>query len=160
MWWYRINVACLSLAMVALLVGRGCVVRVAGDSMVPALRNGDYCIVAPTWVARSLSSGRVVTFREPGATNGRSVKRIVAVAGSCVVVKQAGTGLACVRDGVSGRILGRGLIVVGGDNESVSHDSRNYGPVREAEIEGVALAVVWPPRHAGYVSEEADGRAQ
>lgn len=39
-----------------------------------------------------------------------------------------------------------------GDNEDNSKDSRNYGPVPQALVEGVVSFRLWPYRDLGYLN--------
>lgn len=135
-------------------------VAVAGESMTPALQPGEFLVVRRGGPAHGeRAAGQVVAARAPG---GRLVlKRIIAVPGESLRV---GTAVQ-----VNGRVLVepyahgltpphqfRGLNRLGtaeyfllGDRRDASTDSRDFGPVRRAAIEGVAVLRYWPPRRAG-----------
>lgn len=92
-------------------------VEVAGESMTPTLRPGDWLLATRTGRIRR---GSVVVLRHPGRSLDL-VKRVRAVPG----------------DEVDGRILGPDEYVVVGDNEFASTDGRRFGPVPREAIEGV-----------------------
>ncbi|XP_041379629.1 mitochondrial inner membrane protease subunit 1-like [Gigantopelta aegis] len=48
-------------------------------------------------------------------------------------------------------IIPRGHIWVEGDNSSVSHDSRNFGPVPLALVHSKLFLRVWPPSQFGWI---------
>lgn len=93
------------------------VVRVAGSSMAPTLRDGD-CVLVVRGVG--IVPGAVVVLRRPDRPDLLVVKRLV-------------------------RRLSRGWWVAG-DNPSHSDDSRTFGVVPEALVEGRVLVRYWPWR--------------
>jgi signal peptidase I len=96
---------------------------VAGPSMEPALIDGDRLLVlrGPAWLLRP-RTGQLVVAR-PRALDGREVvKRLHAIAGH-------------------GRAASYHLR---GDNPPWSTDSRDFGPVGQAEITGRVLLRYWP----------------
>jgi len=84
-------------------------VAVAGHSMEPALREGDWLVVLP---ARRPRRGDVVVVRDPGDERRFLVKRISSVDGDSVVVT--------------------------GDHAGHSRDSREFGAVPRASVVGRA----------------------
>ena len=129
-------------------------VEVVGLSMQPALRNGQRCLLN-LWIfrLRSPRRGEIVVLRDP-QDNGCSVKRVVAVSGDSV----------WLRDGhvyLNGRkfeepylpahtptypdpnlreqrlTCGKDQYIVLGDNRNNSTDSRAYGPVPRSRILGL-----------------------
>jgi nickel-type superoxide dismutase maturation protease len=92
-------------------------VEVAGESMTPTLRPGDWLLATRTGRIRR---GSVVVLRHPGRSLDL-VKRVRAVPG----------------DEVDGRILGPDEFLVVGDNQRTSTDGRSFGPVPREAIEGV-----------------------
>jgi len=84
--------------------------RVAGTSMLPAFRPGDYVLVSQVpYFLRSPRSGDVVVCRHP-ATRRPLLKRIAAVQ--------------------------HGVYHVAGDNAAESSDSRHFGAISNKEILG------------------------
>lgn len=98
-------------------LGRPFRVEVAGESMTPTLRPGDWLLATRTG---RIQRGSVVVLRHPGRSLDL-IKRVRAVPG----------------DEVDGRHLGSEEFVVVGDNELASTDGRSFGPVPREAIEGV-----------------------
>jgi signal peptidase I len=92
-------------------------VEVAGRSMEPTLRPGDWLLATR---AGRVRRGTVVVLAHPGRSLDL-VKRVAAVPG----------------DEVDGRRLGPDEYLVVGDNRSWSTDGRAFGTVRRGAIEGV-----------------------
>lgn len=132
-------------------------VRIASDSMEPALAAGDVVLVsrsAPD--VDDLRRGDLVAFDDP--RNGRrSVKRVIGLPGEEVVILD---GVLQV-DGrpteepwvdpevVDGSFMRTfrvpdGAVFVLGDNRMNSLDSRDYGPVDADDLEGRVLVRLWP----------------
>ena len=133
-------------------------VEVSGGSMAPALRGGDFILVRRRRLPRD-AFGMVAYLRGPA---GRPLlKRIVGVPGDSV---RAGPHVE-----IHGRPLReryahgeplprryRGVhqlapdeYFVLGDHRATSMDSRDFGPVRAADIHGVAWIRYWPPGRMG-----------
>ena len=108
-----------------LAVSRPFRVEVAGASMEPALRAGDWLLATRAGRRRR---GAVVVVPDP--RGGRSlVKRITAVPG----------------DVLEGRTIDPGEVVVRGDNSAASTDSRTFGPIPLRSVEGI-VRVRYRPR--------------
>jgi nickel-type superoxide dismutase maturation protease len=105
------------------------VIRAAvdGESMLPELAPGDRLLVLPT---RRVRPGDVVVLRDPRDPNRTMVKRVVAIDGSNVVVA--------------------------GDNQAQSTDSRVFGPVPAQAIRGRALYRYHPVARAGWLRRRTD----
>ena len=99
-------------------------VEVAGSSMAPLLRSGDWLLAART--AR-IRRDDVVVLRHPSRQMD-VVKRVVAVPG----------------ERFGGRELGTNEYLVAGDNREASTDGRAFGPVARGSIEGVVRFRYWP----------------
>lgn len=109
----------------------GALRRVRGDSMRPALRDGDVVLTRPVHAAE-VAAGQVVVVRDPRVPARRTVKRVEATAGAW----------ADLPDG-PGRVAG-GRIAVRGDDPARSSDSRTYGAVAVDLVERRVVARVWP----------------
>lgn len=99
-------------------------VEVAGRSMLPALRPGDWLVATRRGRVRR---GSVVVLAHPEMELDL-VKRVCGIPGELV----------------EGRPLGPDEYLVVGDNESASTDGRRFGPVPLRAIEGVVRARYWP----------------
>ena len=130
--------------------------EVVGTSMVPTLRDNGYYLVN-RWVLRSRDPQRndVAVIRDP-EDHGLSVKRVIAVAGDAILLKDG-------KVFVNGKELdepyllpntrtfmyqqvheefitcGKGQFYVLGDNRPVSVDSRTYGPVPRENFLGLVM---------------------
>ena len=100
---------------------------------------------------RSLSCFLLTTVRKDAKLynsrdrRAKHVKRLMATEGELIVVPRPGDfSRICV--------IPKGHVWVQGDNEEDDEDdSRDYGPVPMALIDGKALAVVWPPERARWL---------
>jgi nickel-type superoxide dismutase maturation protease len=97
-------------------------VVVQGTSMIPTLVPGDKLLVVRM---PRLNRGDVVALRDPRDAKRLIVKRVVSEAG--------------------------GVVVVRGDNESASVDSRDFGPVRKRDVVGSVVRRYGPPGREGIV---------
>ena len=101
---------------------------VAGTSMRPALREGDWLIVDLHAYSRRLPGrGEVVVARDP-RDPARPILKRVAYTGS------------------------EGACWLLGDNPPESTDSRAFGPVASAAIDGRVLWRYWPPGRFGRIA--------
>ena len=132
--------------------------------MRPALEPGDWLVLrrgAPSaeQLASGAASGLVVAARSP---DGRLlIKRIVGLPGESLrigaTVEVNGRGLdepyasgEAPRPGYRGvSRVGPDALVLLGDRRDRSTDSRDFGPLSVAAVEGVVLARYWPPRRIG-----------
>ena len=136
--------------------------RVEGKSMIPSLRDGDYLLAREHAEGKPspLSRGNIVVV----AVGGKSrLKRVVGLPGERITFTD---GMLLVNGDKLTEPYLRGLppylglehsefvldgeeYFVMGDNRAHSTDSRDYGPVRRAQIEGRAVCRIWPPRRWG-----------
>lgn len=155
-------VGLIALAVLAYLVFSHWVVATAivrGDSMTPTLQDGDRCLINRfVYRVRRPRRGEVVCFRRP-RDDARSIKRIVALPGEQIQIKQ---GRLWVNDqpldepylparrppdtepkalGLPKYEVAPGSFFVLGDNRQGSADSRDFGAVREAWIKGKLMLV-------------------
>ena len=149
--------------------------QVSSHSMEPTLRDGDYVLVAKnfSWFSSYLwrqgfaVRSRIAILRPPVESDSLLIKRIIAVGGETVRIKNGSVivngqsihepylSLNTISSSVSeswpldfGSPGSRPIAVpdrtffVLGDNRSASFDSRGFGPVREDQIVGVVVATV------------------
>ena len=134
-------------------------VRVDSASMQPTFRAGDVVLVsrhAPD--VADLARGQLVVFRSP-EDGQRALKRVIGLPGDVLVVRDGRLYVNGRRvrepqvdhaliDGYYSRTfrVPRGRVFLMGDNRGNSVDSRNYGPVPAADLQGRVLVKVWPAR--------------
>jgi inner membrane protease subunit 1 len=117
---------------------------VAGGSMEPALMAGDWLVARRGAPRGGRATGAVVCVRGP---DGRLlVKRVAAGPGE----PRAAAGHR-TSDAEAGGVLSADEYFVVGDRLEASTDSRQFGPVRGWQIEGVAWLRYWPPGRFGRV---------
>jgi signal peptidase I len=147
--------------VVALLV-RAFVVHpevVESTSMEPTLREGDVVLVLRSWLAERVAPpgrGDLVVGAEPGSGD-PVVKRVVGLAGDLVEIQDAVTTVNGAevdepyvdRSRIDALYFGPvtvpadGLFVMG-DNRSRSIDSRDWGPLPHADVDGRVVLRIWP----------------
>lgn len=125
---------------------------VKGDSMEPALHDGDLLVL---WKPAAVEAGDVVLFR--GDDGLQRVKRVVAMPGQKVEIDGDGGVLVdgqeldepYVYEGTARKagtpfplVLGEDEYFVLGDHRGNSQDSRNFGPVKGSRIEGKVTVVL------------------
>lgn len=163
-------------ALAALVVLRALVVglyRVPSPSMSPTIGVGD-CVLGErvSVVARPPRPGEVVTFRSPEDPGTTLVKRVVAVGGQVVDVRdgavlvngrricepyaRGGTVPATAAEGASvpgyPHLVPEGHAFLLGDNRADSRDSRWFGDVPYGSVTSRVLLVYWPPDRARLVT--------
>lgn len=128
---------------------------VAGDSMAPALRDGDWVVARR--VRRVPGRGVVVVFTHPNRDGFSLVKRIIGLPGEEIVLAGgtvAADGAPLDEPWATGRTepdgawrLGPSEVFVLGDNRLVSaDDSRMLGPVPGSAVQWRVFGRYWPPR--------------
>jgi signal peptidase I len=125
------------------LLGLSTRVRVEGDSMAPALSNGDRLLVSRlAYRLEAPARGDIVLLRDPSRPGSECIKRILALPGETVRLDGliASVQPASVDGGPAGAgwtLGGRDYFLVG-DNLAHSTDSRSWGPVGQSAILGRA----------------------
>ena len=134
--------------------------RVEGDSMLPALRQGESVLVVRTrfrW--NRLRRGDVAVFERPGGGGGAYIKRVAGLPGEDIKIAGGQVyldGELLSEDYLQGAgeienagdrewFNGPGEYFFLGDNRADSNDSRAFGPVPEGMIRGRAWFRCWPP---------------
>lgn len=145
--------------------------QVKGNSMLPNFHNGEYLLTDKvTYRRHSPNRGDVIVFRAPVDENLDFIKRVIAVAGDKVMIKQNKIYLngqvldeskylpaddvtnpgQFLREGQEYQVP-EGTVFAMGDNRSHSSDSREWGPVPLQNIIGRAFFRYWPPQDLGTV---------
>jgi len=131
---------------------------VKGQSMEPNFENGDYLIIDEiSYRLREPQRGEVIVFRYPYNPSQRYIKRIIGLPGELIEVKD---GRVMVGNQVLNEeeYLPSGLTIPGnvrflldeneyfvlGDNRGSSSDSRQWGPLKRANIIGRVYFKAWP----------------
>jgi len=138
--------------------------KVPAASMEPTLLIGDHFIADRTADARAPKRGDIIVFRYPEDENKDFVKRVVAIGGDRVEIRDKVlivNGRAAVekyavhaeKDRVPGEVNPRdnlgpltvpaGSYFVMGDNRDRSYDSRFWGCVERAKIKGTVRSIYW-----------------
>ena len=164
-WAVEILIVCM--AAVFLVAAFGQRVSTAGDSMFPALKNGDVLLIdRAMYKIKSPSKGDVVAFRQE--ENGHySVKRIVGLPGETVQIVDGrilingeelkddiyASGIEYAGEAEQPVELGDGQYFVMGDNHAASDDSRlpSIGSISRDDIYGRAWFVVSPGEDFGFI---------
>jgi signal peptidase I len=131
-------------------------------SMEPTLFEGDRVLISRlSYHFHDPKAGDVVVFHSPVDTREDLVKRIVAVGGDTVAIRDGDlliNGLAVdepylAEQGFRGAYpettIPEGQVFVLGDNRNNSGDSRLFGPIDKDSIIGSAFAIYWPLRRWG-----------
>ena len=141
--------------------------RVEGNSMLPALADREYVLLARTrFPFNRLSRGDLVVFKDPVGNDDFYVKRIVGLPDEEIRLEG---GLVYLNGALLEEIYptilpregdeavrewwtGPDEYFVMGDNRGSSQDSRSFGPVNRRLILGRVWFRYWPPRAWGPVS--------
>jgi len=132
--------------------------NVSGSSMDNTFKDKDYVLVDKlTYRFKAPEAGDVVVFDPPASAENKSrfIKRIVAIPGESIEVKESGTYINDKNttenfiDYPSNKtspsvLLKKEEYFVMGDNRYVSFDSRYWGPITRDEIQGRVLMRLYP----------------
>ncbi len=158
-----INLALIAVICVTTLVAVPVVVRlvrVQGDSMAPALEDGQVLLVNRlAYRFATPQRGDIVVLESPDSSAAVVVKRVIALPGERVAIRQ---GVVSVNDArleepylveqtaeeYGPAAVKDGTVFVLGDHRSVSNDSREWGGVPVGNIIGRVEFSVWPTRPA------------
>ena len=140
-------------------------VAIAGESMTPAFEDGDYALVWRRGLPEGdAATGLVVCVRGP--EDRLLLKRVVGIPGDSLrigqdvrvggypLIEPYAHGEAATESFRGVHLLHDGEYLVLGDNRAASTDSRDFGPVRPPQVEGIAWLRYWPPERAGLVRRE------
>lgn len=140
-------------------------VHVVGSSMSPSLQNNDLVIASRLdYRFHSPQRGDVVIIRDPYDPAQSFIKRVIGLPGDHVLIRaghvylngsrleepylaadwRTTTNWPALPDDPRGELVPAGSYFVLGDNRDHSSDSRLFGYIAEGQIEGRAIARVWP----------------
>ena len=167
-WFSRENLESVVWAVAVALVIRTFIIapfKIPSGSMHPTLLEGDRILVSKfAYWARPPQRGDIVVFRYPDNPKRPFIKRLVAIGGDRVQIRDGHVLLDgqpsatdVIRDnyyynagtfGEDGKTIAvpEGQYYVLGDNSSSSHDSRFWGFVPRQLVIGKAVCIFWPPQ--------------
>lgn len=134
---------------------------VSGNSMFPTLHNGEYLIVnEATKYVGEYHRGDIIIIRYPNDTSKYFIKRIIGLPGETVTIVDGVVSITSLtqrtplvlnepyvknpKPDTSLRALTNDEYFVMGDNRAQSSDSRVWGPVPKALMDGKALLRLFP----------------
>ena len=138
--------------------------EVVGSSMEPSLHDGQRLIInKAVYFFREPEAGEVVVFQPPNNRRTDYIKRIIALPGDVVEIKE---GVVYVNDSpldepyikdepsytLSPEEIPENNYFVLGDNRNNSNDSHNGWTVPRQNIVGKAWLSIWPPSQWGLVT--------
>lgn len=144
--------------------------RVQMGSMLPTLKENNLIIVNKiTYRLNDPKRGDIVVFRPPNGSKVFYVKRIVALPGETIEIRNGElliNGIPLEEDYISGATpgvygpltLGRDEYFVMGDHRNNSLDSREFGPISKESIIGKAALVFWPPSAFAVLSDKPSNK--
>ncbi|MFN2443816.1 MAG: signal peptidase I [Thermoanaerobaculia bacterium] len=166
----RILLQPLLIGLVAALIVRATLFQafsIPSASMSPTLQPGDHILVTPTALAGwTPARGEVVVFRNPAAGPGYFVKRVVAIPGDHIEIRDGVVRLNSGRleeeyvrgqssEGTVAEIVSPGHVFVMGDHRSDSIDSRSWGLLSADRVVGRARLIFWSSASVGASSASA-----
>jgi signal peptidase I len=135
---------------------------VPNATMAPTIAVDDRVLAAKNPAA--IKSGDIVVFADPTGEHAHLIKRVIATGDQTIDVREGSVfvdGKRLDESYVEGRptvalnptvqyplTVPRDHVWVMSDNRTNSADSRIYGPVALSKMQGVAVAIYWPPGHA------------
>lgn len=144
--------------------------KISGQSMMPNFQDGEFLLTEKvTYYTRSPARGDVVVFMPPISTTDEFIKRVIALPGEKVMVRNGRVYINdkllpeyYIPEGVAtsgGPFLSEnveftvpdGLYFVMGDNRPNSSDSRYWGPITKKVMTGRAWVSYWPLKTSGVV---------
>lgn len=155
----RESIETVAVALLVAFLLRGFVAevyRVDGRSMLNTLHDRERVLVSKlTYRLRTPQPGEIIVFRSPSQPDRDFIKRVVAVAGDRVELRQGrvlvnGQPITEAPDVMpttqtaAEQVVPPHAVWVLGDNRNHSEDSRAFGQVPLENIRGVAVARIWP----------------
>ena len=153
----RIILQPLFIGLLAAIIVRVTVLQaysIPSDSMRPTLERGDHILVTPVAWGREVRRGDVIVFRNPGVGPGFFVKRVIALEGEHLEIRDGRVRIEgrvleepylehAPTDGSLAEIVPAGHFFVLGDLRSDSIDSRVWGALPEENVVGRARMIFW-----------------
>lgn len=149
--------------------------QVKGNSMFPTFKDKEYLLTDKiTYKRRSPQYGDVIVFKAPVNENFDYIKRVIALPGETVMIKNGHVYIndkqlveSYISDEITtspGQFLleGKSYVVkqnelmAFGDNRDHSSDSRDWGPVPDENIVGRVFFRYWPMEEVGVISNVAE----
>ncbi|CAA7035043.1 unnamed protein product [Microthlaspi erraticum] len=110
-----------------------------GPSMSPTLHPSGNILLAER-ISEKLSRGDIVVFQSPEDPNKTPIKRVIGIEGDCISFVLAPGN----KDQSKTIVVPKGHVWVQGDYTHNSRDSRMFGPIPYALVQGKVLWKVWP----------------
>ena len=135
-------------------------------SMIPTIELRDRVLAEKiTYRFRAPKTGEIVVFNDPTGQHPKLIKRVIAVGGQTVDVKDGKVwvdGKALLEPYVHGKVtepgtvplpitIPTGYVWLMGDNRPNSGDSRFFGPQPISAVDGRAFFTYWPPGRMGVL---------
>jgi signal peptidase I len=146
--------------------------KIKGASMHPNFPDGEYLLTDKvSYRFGEPKRGDVIVFKAPTNEGEEFIKRIIALPGEQVSIKNSKiyiNGTPLEESYLAGNVItsgggflaedatvsvGQGEYFVLGDNRPHSSDSRAWGFVEKKEITGRAWLIYWPPNSAGVIAK-------
>lgn len=144
--------------------------EISGASMEPNFHNGEYILTNKIqYKLENPKRGDVVIFKSPLNKDIDYIKRIIALPGEKVMLKDSALwvngkkvsepylapdvyifGGSYLKEGVEVTVV-EGMYFVSGDNRPHSSDSREFGPIAKEDFIGKALLRYWPFDRLGII---------
>lgn len=145
--------------------------QVKGSSMYPTFKDADYLLTDKITYKRSMPRyGDVIVFKAPVNENFDFIKRVIALPGQTVMVKNGHVfinGKQLQEDYLASTVITNagqfllegesylvqpGELMAFGDNREHSSDSRDWGPVPDQNIVGRVFFRYWPTNEIGIIT--------
>ena len=148
--------------------------QVKGSSMSPTFKDKEYLLTDKiTYKRNDPNYGDVIVFKAPVNENFDFIKRVIAVPGQLVMIKEGHVyidGQELVENYLANDVVTyagqfllegesytvkSGEVMAFGDNRQHSSDSRDWGPIQNGSIVGRVFFRYWPFDQAGLITNTA-----
>ncbi|RMX63927.1 hypothetical protein KXD40_006165 [Peronospora effusa] len=126
-------------------------IKCVGPSMLPTLNRDGDIVLLDKFTPRlwKLQPGEVIIAKSVSNPRQSVCKRIIAQEGDTV----------CVQPRYSSSEVPKGHVWLEGDNKHDSHDSRYYGPVPCALVQGRVVMRIWPINQLKWIKKKVSPQA-